>query len=295
MPAAIREIKGRIKAVKNIQRITKTMQMIATARFQAMLKKATQAKAYAERLQQMVGEVSAAVAGSGDASVSHPLIDAKPRQDAPTVLLVLSSNRGLAGSYNANVLRMVARLIADEPSKRRMEVVGKKGVGFFKFNRTPIEVVHTQFGDNPKYEDIHALAEQYMAEFADGKIAGVKVAYMKFISAGKQTPEVLQLLPLSQGASETSNEKKASANYEFSPDAATLLAELLPATVKTTLQRCFNDAVVSEQIARMVAMKAATDAAGKQGKSLQRRYNRARQAAITTELSEIIAGAAALN
>jgi F-type H+-transporting ATPase subunit gamma len=292
--AQTREIKKRMTAVNTIQRITKTMQMIATGRFQKLQKKAHQAQAYADRLAEMVRQVAAAVAASGASDVSHPLTDARPRPDAPTLLLVLTSDRGLAGSYNANVLRMVARLLGEElpADRRRLEVVGKKGVGYFKFQRVAVQQIHTQFGDNPKVPDIHALADRFMTEFAEGKYAAVKVAYTRFLSAGRQRPEITTLLPLQGPVDEEA--PAAPVLYEFSPDAATLLAELLPATVRTTLQRCFSDAVVSEQVARMVAMKSATDAAGKQGKRFQRQYNRARQTAITTELSEIIGGAAAL-
>ncbi len=294
MPANIREIKGRIKAVKNIQRITKTMQLIASARFQQVQKKATQAQAYAERIRAMVAEVAGAIAGSDEAG-SQPLISPPDVSPNRTLVLVLTSDRGLCGSYNTNVMRTAERYFdAELPvDQRRLEVAGKKGIGYANFNRLPVDEAHTQFGDNPKYEDVAALAERYMADFAAGQYDAVKVVYTKFISMGKQQPEVMTLLPLEPPTADES-EKAAVSVYEFSPEPAELLGVLLPETVKVTLMRCFNDALVSEQLARMVAMKAATDAAGKQGKSLKRVFNRARQTAITTELSEIIAGAAAL-
>ncbi len=139
-----------------------------------------------------------------------------------------------------------------------------------------------------------------MRKFLAGEIKAVRVIYMKFLSVGRQTPEVLQLLPLKPPASKTSAKPTSAsgmniqAQYEFSPPADQLLGDLLPATVKATLFQCVNDAIVSEQVARMVAMKSATDNAGKARKSLTRDYNRARQAAITTELTEIVSGAAAL-
>ncbi len=294
MPANIREIKGRIKAVKNIQRITKTMQLIASARFQAMQKKATQAHAYADRIQAMVAEVAAAIAGSDEAG-EQPLISPPGKSPNKTLVLVLTADRGLCGSYNTNVMRTAERVVFAElpESQRRTEVVGKKGIGYAKFNRIPVDEAHLEFGDNPKYEDVAALAERLMAEYAEGKYDAVKVVYTKFISMGTQRPEVLQLLPLEPPKADT-GEKTSATNFEFSPEPGELLGQLLPETVKVTLMRAFNDATVSEQLARMVAMKAATDAAGKQGKSLKRQFNRARQTAITTELSEIIAGAAAL-
>ncbi|BAM04735.1 ATP synthase F1 subunit gamma [Phycisphaera mikurensis] len=297
MPANIREIKGRIKAVKNIQRITKTMQLIASARFQAMQKKATQAHAYADRIQAMVGEVARSL-GNAE-GVNQPLLSAPSPPAGRTLVLVLTSGRGLCGSYNTRVLREAETLFeAGLPaSQRETEMVGKKGLAYAKFNDIAVDTFHAQIGESPAYADVAEMAERYIERFEAGAYDAVKVVYMKFITMGNQRPEVLTLLPMQPpeaadapkgGASE------AAADFEFSPDAETLLGSLLPETVKVTLMRCFNDAAVSEQLARMVAMKAATDAATKQGKTLKRQFNRARQTAITTELSEIIGGAAAL-
>jgi F-type H+-transporting ATPase subunit gamma len=178
-----------------------------------------------------------------------------------------------------------------------IELVGKKGAGALKYNRIPVARQHAQFGDKPTYEAVDALAQDYINRFSSGDISTVKVVYMQFISAGRQRPEVLQLLPFKPAASEgnaAASESKAKPQYEFSPSPKELLDDLLPAAVKATLFQCFMDANVSENVARMVAMKAATDNAGKMGKRLTRMYNRARQAQITTELTEIISGAAAL-
>src|SRR5262249_45922534 len=144
-------------------------------------------------------------------------------------------------------------------------------------------------------EDVERIAAGYISRFSAGELASVRVVYMRYISAGKQVPEILQLLPLKPPAKAATTEVKTiTAQYEFSPEAGKLLDDLLPATVKATLYQAVNDAVVSEQVARMVAMKSATDNAGKMRKSLTRDYNRARQAQITTELTEIVSGAAAL-
>lgn len=297
MPANIREIKGRIKAVKNIQRITKTMQLIASARFQAMQKKATQAHAYADRIQAMVGEVAGSL-GNAE-GVNQPLLSAPSPAAGRTLVLVLTSGRGLCGSYNTRVLREAETLFAGglPAAAREVEMVGKKGLGYAKFNDIPVDVFHAQIGESPAYADVAQLAERYIGRFEAGAYDAVKVVYMKFITMGNQRPEVLTLLPMQPAdleADEAPVGAKTQADFEFSPDAETLLGSLLPETVKVTLMRCFNDAAVSEQLARMVAMKAATDAATKQGKAFKRQFNRARQTAITTELSEIIGGAAAL-
>ena len=298
MPANIREIKGRMKAVGNIQRITKTMQLIASARFQAMQKKATQSQAYSAKIVEMVGELAASLGGgAGGGDISHPLLTAPDSPRGKERVLVLTSERGLCGAYNGNVMRKGLAYIRDERGLDRvqLEIVGKKGQAFAKFNRLPVSQNYS-FGDSPAYEAVEELAQTYIDEFTAGKIDAVKVVYMKFISMGKQEPVVQTLLPLEPPQAEAAETTTSGTNavYEFSPEPEQLLAELLPVTVKVSLYQAFMDAVVSEQLARMVAMKAATDAAGKQGKSLKRQFNRARQTAITTELSEIIGGAAAL-
>jgi len=283
-----------MKAVGNIERITKTMQLIASARFQKMQRRATDAQAYTRKIGEVVQELSAAL--GEDAEISHPLLSAPPQPAGKELLLILTSERGLCGAYNGNVLRTALQAVREAGGVDRFEVemVGKKGVAFCKFNQIPLQTVHKQFGDEPQFEDVHALAQRYMDDFVAGRYDAVKVAYMSFVTMSKQTPVVNQLLPMQPPAVEGGGQAGASATYDFSPDAATLLSEILPVTVKTTLYQWFNEAVVSEQLARMVAMKAATDAAGKLNKSLRRQFNRARQTAITTELSEIIGGAAAL-
>lgn len=300
MAGKTRELRTRIKAVGNIQRITKTMQMIATARFQSLQRRATSAQAYSAKLAEVVGELTAAVGASGD--IDHPLLSPPEPKAGKDLLLVLSSNRGLCGGYNASVFRAVMGFLG-EHTDSQVEIVGRKGLGIAKFNKLDVAVAHDQFTDTPAYEDVNALAERYMAEFVEGQYDGIYVASMRFVSMGKQVAEVTRLLPMEPPKADEAAEAASSGGdasggntiYEFSPDAEQLLAELLPATIKTQLYQLFNEAVVSEQLARMVAMKAATDAAGKTKKTLGRDYNRARQAAITTELTEIIGGVAALS
>jgi F-type H+-transporting ATPase subunit gamma len=282
-----------MKAVANIRRITKTMQMIATARFQAAQRRATQAQPYTRKIAELVGELAANV---GDGEVTHPLLKAPSPAVKRQLLLVITSNRGLCGAYNANVLRAAtAYLRKNTGTQIDVEVVGKKAVSFFRFNKVNVSQFHSQFGDKPEYEDVQRLAESYMQRFSEGQYDSVSVVSMEFQSMAKQAPRVLQILPLRRPDAGNTQKAAAQVDYDFSPEPERLLNELLPITVKTQLFQCFNEAAVSEHIARMVAMKSATDAATKMGKNLTRKFNRARQAAITTELSEIIAGAAALN
>ena len=285
-----------MKAVGNIQRITKTMQMIATARFQAIQRRATAAQPFTEKITELVRDVSAAGGG-----FSNPLLAKRETLAGPELMLVITSDRGLCGGYNANILRTARQAMKEADAPVEIEVAGKKGAGYFKFHRLDVLKLHTQFGDKPAYEDVETLADDYIRRFMVGDYAAIRVAYMHFESMSIQSPRVEQLLPMSppekaegNAVGEAGQEQKP-LPYDFSPSSRELLDELLPMAVKTRLFQCFNEGAVSEQLARMVAMKAATDAAGKMKKSLSREYNRARQAAITTELSEIISGAAALD
>ena len=295
--AQIREIKKRMVAVGTIQRITKTMQMIATAKFTAAIARAKATKPYTTKIRQLVAEVAAA---AGD--VDHPLINGPSESPKRELLLVIASDRGLCGAYNSNVLRKSLNHIRELRNRGAafdLEVSGKKAVGFFKFLQIATAHRH-MIGDKPKYEEVERLASRIIDDFSGGKYDAVRVAYMRFESNSRQISELMQLLPLSAPTSApsadagTARTSEAKATYEFSPSSEALLADLLPLTVKTALFQAFNDAVVSEQIMRMVAMKAATENAKDLGKSLRRQFNRARQTRITTELTEIVSGAAAL-
>jgi F-type H+-transporting ATPase subunit gamma len=311
-----RELVKRRKSVRNIRKITRTMQLIATARFQAAFNRAMATKPYTQKLAELVADLSRA---AGD--VDHPLL-ATHDDVKRSALVVLTSARGLAGGYNSHVLRAaVAHL--DEQAGRgietRVHMVGKKGIGYFRFLRRPMDEQTPTFGERPKFEQVEPIANSLIDRFLKGEIASAHVAYMRFVSAGQQKPEVLKLLPLAEGAgaaeagpggargaekggapgSEKSDaaagERRRSVEYEFSPGPRELLDELLPAIIRARLFQAFNDALVSEQVARMVAMKAATDAAGDMIKALSRQYNRARQTQITMELLDIVGGSNALS
>ena len=280
----------RRKAVKNIRKITRTMQLIATARFQAAYQRAEATKPYSAKLAELVADLSRAAG-----STEHPLLQ---ENDADTkALVVLSSNRGLCGGYNANVLRTAVGHLDDERnSNSSVHMVGKKGISYFRFLGRETHAQITDIDDRPRFEQVEPLANELIEKFVAGEICSVHVAYMKFISAGRQVPVVEQLLPLAPETAVENQEAEAgtSVEYEFSPDPQTLLDELLPASVRIRLFQSFTDAAVSEQVARMVAMKAATDAAGDMITTLTRQYNRARQTHITMELLDIVGGANAL-
>jgi F-type H+-transporting ATPase subunit gamma len=280
----------RRKAVRNIRKITRTMQLISTARFQAAFNRAMATRPYTEKLAELVADLSRA---AGD--VDHPLLKTNEGVDR-AAHVVLTSDRGLAGGYNASVLRTATGHLDEQPKGITTDVhmVGKKGISYFRFLRRPVAEQTSGIGDRPRFEQVEPIANALIDRFVRGEIASAHVAYMKFLSAGQQKPVVVQLLPLQPEVKE-GQEKAKPVEYEFSPDPQQLLDELLPATVRIRLFQAFNDAAVSEQVARMVAMKAATDAAQDMIKALTREYNRARQTQITMELLDIVGGANALS
>ena len=288
----------RRKAVRNIRKITRTMQLIATARFQAAMARATASKPYAEKLAELVADLSESAE-----QISHPLMET--HEDVKrSILLIITSMRGLCGGYNAGVLRTAMGHLDSQENKgveSDVHMVGKKGVGYFRFLKRSMAEQITHIGEVPSFEDTEPIANGFMDCFSEGEVASVHVAYMRFLSAGRQRPTVIQLLPLVQDrsadadAGEQQEPKGPKADFEFSPEPAELLGDLLPATVRVRLLQCFNDATVSEHIARMVAMKAATDAAEDMITMLSRKYNRARQTQITMELLDIVGGADALS
>jgi F-type H+-transporting ATPase subunit gamma len=308
--AKARAIVKRRKAVRNIRKITKTMQMIATAKFQKALKRAVGTKPYVVKVRELVAELAASV---GD--VKHPLLRQLSEADRTNriALIVITANRGLAGGYNGNVLRTANAFVrAQEAAGKTVDlyVAGKKGIAYFRFQKRAVTQRYDQFGDLPKFADVERAGDFFINEFTSGKLDSVHVAYMNFISAGQQKAEVLTLLPLTgvtqsqpQAAKQSQHQPPAAkqpaqptatTTYDFYPSAKELLDELLPQTVKVALFQSFLDATTSENVARMVAMKSATDNADKLIKSLTMKYNRARQSQITTELSEIMGGVEAM-
>jgi F-type H+-transporting ATPase subunit gamma len=293
-----RALVKRRKAVRNIRKITRTMELIATARFKKAMDRASQASAYVSKIAEMVADLSATAT-----DVSHPLL-VKHEKISNSLLLVIASNRGLCGGYNAGILREAAAAIRgmrQDGITLHLEVSGKRAITFCKYNGIPYEKSYTQFEDKPRFDEVEPIADRYLKEFIDGKIDRVQVAYSKFFNAAVQKPVVETLLPLDQlteekpkaGARPAAEEKKP-VEYEFVPSAQDILAQLLPESFKVRLFKCFLDAAVSEQIARRVTMKQATENANEMIKMLSGQYNRARQGRITTEILEVIGGAEAL-
>src|SRR5579884_2063662 len=295
--AKTRAIVKRRKAIRNIRKITRTMELIATARFKKALDRATEAEAYTRKIAEVARDLSASTT-----DVTHPLL-LKREPVRESRLLVICSNRGLCGGYNAAILReanqRIRQLRADGVNLH-LEASGKRAISYFRFQQIPAEHTYTKFEDKPAYDDVEAVANRWIQDYVNGRIDRVEVCYMKFLNAARQTPVVETLLPLSSTQVETSQRGGPAiaagprVDYEFLPSASDILEEILPVSVRIRLFKCFLDAAVSEQIARRVAMKAATENAAEMIKTLTRQYNRARQAQITKEIAEVIGGAAAL-
>ncbi len=290
--AKTRAIVKRRKAIRNIRKITRTMELIATARFKKAMDRASEAEAYTRKIAELAADLSARAT-----NVTHPLL-AKRTEVKNELLLVLTSNRGLCGGYNASVFREANAHIQRtraEGITLHLEVSGKRGIAYYRYQGIPAEHTYTHFEDKPTFEEVEVLGNRYILDYIAGKIDRVSVAYMKFISAARQTPMVETLLPLATTEpAATEAPRTASVEYEFLPSAKDILEEILPISFKIRLFKCFLDAAVSEQIARRVAMKAATENAAEMIKDLSSAYNRARQSQITSEIAEIIGGAAAL-
>jgi F-type H+-transporting ATPase subunit gamma len=293
--AKTRAIVKRRKAIRNIRKITRTMELIATARFKKAFDRAVEAEAYTRKIAELAADLSATAT-----NVSHPLL-ATRETVKNSLLLVLCSNRGLCGGYNAGILREAlarSRQVKTEGTTLHVELSGKRAISYFRFQGIPADATFTHFEEKPRFDEVEELANRYIADYIAGKVDRVEVAYMKFLSAARQAPAVETLLPLASAGAETRKDAgqpaTARVEYEFIPSARDILEEILPVSFKVRLFKCFLDAAVSEQIARRVAMKAATENAQDMIKSLTRKYNRARQAQITKEIAEVIGGAEAL-
>jgi F-type H+-transporting ATPase subunit gamma len=213
--------------------------------------------------------------------------------------LVLTANRGYCGGYNSNIIRAAWERwneLSSSIPHVMLEVSGKRGITAFGHRGHKPAEAFTHFEHRPKFEEVELIANRYLNEFVAGELDRLDVAYMKFINLARQVPVVETLLPLGSltGADAATGAAKATTQYEFLPSAKSILEEVVPTSFKVKLFKCFLDAAVGEQIARMVAMKAATENAGDLIRSLSMTYNRARQGRITSELLEIIGGAEAL-
>jgi F-type H+-transporting ATPase subunit gamma len=290
--AKARALDRRRKSVRNIRKITRTMELIATARFKKAMDRSVAARDYTKHLAKILENIA-----SVGADVSHPLLEIRPAKRA--AVLVLTGNRGLCGGYNSNVVRQGVALLGQWKSEQvpaHVSVSGKRGISALKFRGVEIAEPYTSFEDKPEFAAVAPIGRAYLEAYSTGEIDRLDVVYTKFDSIARQQAVTETLLPLAppQAAGAQAVAKLASDEYDFYPSAESILEEILPASFLSRLFKCFLDAAVSEQVARMVAMKAATENAGGLIKSLSRQYNRARQSQITGEIMEILGGVEAL-
>ncbi|MCP3033425.1 F0F1 ATP synthase subunit gamma [Halobacillus sp. A1] len=285
--ASLRDIKGRINSTKKTKQITKAMEMVSAAKLNRAEENARHFVPYSEKIQEVVASIAA---GGGDAS--HPMLEA--RDVKRTGYLVITSDRGLAGAYNSSVLRKVYQQIRQHHSSAgeyALITMGRVGRDFFRKRNMPVDRDITAISDQPDFADIKDIASETVRLFTDGEIDQLFIYYNHYVSAMTQEVTEKKVLPLT----DINVEGKAStSSYEYEPNQEEILEVLLPQYAESIIYGALLDGKASEHAARMTAMKSATDNADDLIGDLSLSYNRARQAAITQEITEIVGGAAAL-
>ncbi len=287
--AAGKEIRGKIKSVENTKKITKAMEMVAASKMRKAQERMRAARPYAEKVRQITGNLSRA-----NPEYTHPFMQTNDAKTAGFV--VVTTDKGLCGGLNTNVLRAVTtelKALQAKGQDAQIVAIGNKGLGFM--NRIGAKVVSsvTGLGDTPHLDKLIGPVKTLLDAYTEGRVNAVYVCYTKFINTMKQESVIEQLLPLNAGTLQD-NAGGRDWDYIYEPDAAAVIDELLLRYVEAQVYQAVAENMASEQSARMVAMKAATDNAGSVIGELKLVYNKTRQAAITKELSEIVAGAAAV-
>jgi len=282
--AKARDIKRRIKSVKNIEKITAAMKMVAAARLQKAQRRAESARPYADKMRAVMASL-----GSSAGQIEHPLL--RVQEERNVAFVVMGADRGLAGSYNANVMRKAIHEIGDRsPESVKLIVTGRKAIGFLR--KLPYEIVATlqSVSMDVTFADIKNVTTTLRMLFETERVDAVYLVYAKFVSALRQEPTVVKLLPVAS----PDDGGNGTHDFFFEPPAPELLSALLPRYVDTIVYHALLESNASEQGARMTSMSAATKNAGEMIENLTLQYNKARQAAITSEIVEIVSGAEAL-
>jgi len=282
--ATLKEIRARIKAAKNIQQITKAMKLVAAARLKRATDRVLEARPYADKMKELMGSLAAA----GDLP-SHPLMEKRDVKKA--CIILLTSDRGLAGGYNTALIRKTSDFIKESSFKTVLLTVGKKGTLFF--TKRGFDVLHSLQvpSSGARVQDAIEVTRMSRQLFESGEVDAIYICYSKFYSAIRQVPQIVQLLPIEPPVSQGQSK---SIPFQFEPDPANLLNALLPRYFQTLIWQALLEATASEFGARMTAMTSATDNAGKMIQQLTLKANRERQAAITKEILEVVGGAEAL-
>ena len=287
-----KEIRGKIKSVENTKKITKAMEMVAASKMRKAQDRMRAARPYSDKIRNIAANLA-----SANPEFTHPFLAEEARTDAKKVgFIIVTTDKGLCGGLNTNVLRAVTnktRELEAAGNKVQAVAIGNKGLGFLNRVGVPVVAHATQIGDTPHLEKLIGPVKVMLEAFQNGELDAVYLCYTKFINTMKQEPMVEQLLPLT-AAKREADKGNHSWDYIYEPDAASVINELLERYVEALVYQAVAENLASEQSARMVAMKAASDNAGNVIGELKLIYNKTRQAAITKELSEIVAGAAAV-
>lgn len=283
MAKGMREIKRQIKSVQDTKQITKAMEMVAASRLKKAQQSAEAARPYADKIREVLNSVTAATAG-----VKHPMLESRPVKR--TGYLVITSDRGLAGGFNANLLRKTVQTLRENhksPDEYAIFVVGRKGRDFFRRRNIPIVEEVTGIPDSPDFAEIKAIASKAVENYANGAYDELHLVYNVFKNALTQIPTIKRLLPFEK----METQKGPVLDYEYEPSAEAVLEALLPRYAETLIYSAVLESKASEFGAKMTAMGSATKNATKMISAYTLSYNRARQAAITQEISEIVGGA----
>jgi len=290
-----RELKGRIKSVENTRKITRTMEMVATSKMKRAQDRVVAARPYANSLAEVISSLY-----SPELAERFPLLR-QPATVKKAAVILLTSSRGLAGAFNANLIKEARNLLArldKAGAETQLRIVGRKGLGYFKYIGRKIESSRTDITDRPTAVNATELVDDLMRQFQTGEIDAVYVVYAKFNSALSTPPTTQTILPVTPPEKKKAEDGRGGAalqhDYLLFPSAEEILAELLPSYVRNSVYRALVETVAAEQGARRTAMKNATDNAGDMLNVLRRTYNRARQAQITQEIAEIVGGSAVL-
>jgi F-type H+-transporting ATPase subunit gamma len=284
MGAKLRDLQRRIKSVESTKKITKAMELIAASRILRAERRVRESRPYSDRLADVIKDLAATTE-----KLDSPLLE---QREGPPAIVVVAADRGLAGGFNANVLRTAERLRRDAGSDVELYAAGRKAISAFRFRRIEMRAQWFGFSERPTYENAQEIAQQLIADFDAGEIGSAKLVYTRFESIGVQRPVVFDLLPVT--AEELEGGEEFPPVFEFEPSPAAILEHLLPSYVEMKVFQALLESAASEHAARRRAMSSATDNAEELIGHLTRVMNQARQAEITAEIADIVGGAEAL-
>ena len=295
--AKSRELKRRIRSVRNTGKITKTMELVSTSKLKRAQDRVVGARPYAQALADVIGELYSPELADRFPLLRQPGKSTRGPGVRRAALLLITSNRGLCGAFNSNLIREARRRLEEleaQDTHSELHLVGKKGVSYFRFTKRNFVSQRVDIGDKPTHEHAVELAAPLMDRFAKGDLDAVEIVFAKFNSAVSTPPTTLRILPVEPPPATGGEGRRRAVNYILQPSAEEILTELLPLYVQNQVYRALVETAAAEHGARRTAMKNATDAGDDILTILQRTFNRARQAQITQELAEIVGGAEAL-